>query len=73
MNFTALLPVLKLIDDHFDIESGNITTIHPLLNHQRLLDASCVGEESRDVTCNFEFGRAATENIIPSKTTVIVA
>jgi glyceraldehyde 3-phosphate dehydrogenase len=72
-NATALLPILKIIDEHFGIEYGDITTIHPLLNHQKLLDGGCVGDDSRHVTCNFEFGRAATENIIPSKTTVIEA
>ncbi len=72
-NATALLPVLKLIDDYFTIECGEITTIHPWLNHQKLLDGGCIGSKDRDVTCNFEFGRSAAQNIIPSKTTTIQA
>ena len=72
-NATALLPVLKLIDDNFDIECGEITTIHPWLNHQKLLDGGCIGSKDRDVTCNFEFGRSGAQNIIPSKTTTIEA
>jgi len=72
-NATALLPIIKLIDDHFSIECGEITTIHPWLNHQKLLDGGCIGSRDRDVTCNFEFGRSATQNIIPSKTTTIEA
>ena len=72
-NATALLPVLKLIDDNFGIKYGNITTIHPLLNHQKVLDSSCIGSDNRDIDCNFEFGRSSIQNIIPSKTTTIEA
>lgn len=72
-NATAILPILKMIDDNFGISSGDITTIHPYLNHQKTLDGGCIGSSDRDVQCNFEFGRSATQNIIPSKTTTIDA
>lgn len=72
-NATALLPIVKLIDDTYGIECGDITTIHPLLNHQRVLDSGCIGNVDRGVECNLEFGRSATQNIIPSKTTTIEA
>ncbi len=72
-NATALLPFLKLIDDNYKINSGDIVTIHPLLNHQKTLDSKCISSSDRDVKCNFEFGRSATQNIIPSKTTTIEA
>ncbi|MEA3497449.1 MAG: glyceraldehyde 3-phosphate dehydrogenase NAD-binding domain-containing protein [Campylobacterota bacterium] len=72
-NATALLPILKLIDDNYTIEYGDIVTIHPLLNHQKVLDSACIGSHNRDIECNFEFGRSATQNIIPSKTTTIEA
>ncbi|MEA2050613.1 MAG: glyceraldehyde 3-phosphate dehydrogenase NAD-binding domain-containing protein [Campylobacterota bacterium] len=72
-NATALLPVLKLIDNKFKIKYGNITTIHPLLNHQKVLDSSCVGSFNRDIECNYGFGRSSVQNIIPSKTTTIEA
>ncbi len=72
-NATALLPILKFIDDKYDIEYGDITTIHPLLNHQKTLDSACIGSQNRDVQCNFEFGRSSTQNMIPSKTTTIDA
>jgi glyceraldehyde 3-phosphate dehydrogenase len=72
-NATALLPVLKLIDDNFQIEYADISTIHPLLNHQKVLDSSCIGSQNRDVECNFEFGRSALSNIIPSQTTTVEA
>jgi glyceraldehyde 3-phosphate dehydrogenase len=72
-NATALLPVLKIINDNFSIEYGDVTTIHPLLNHQKTLDNGCISSSDRDVACNFEFGRSATQNIIPSGTTTIDA
>lgn len=72
-NATALLPLLKIVDSHFSIEYGDVTTIHPLLNHQKTLDSGCIGSSDRDVACNFEFGRSATQNIIPSGTTTINA
>ncbi len=72
-NATALLPLLKLIDDHNKILSGSIVTIHPLLSHQKVLDNGCVGSADRGVECNLEFGRSAVQNIIPSQTTTIEA
>ncbi len=72
-NATALLPVLEAIDKCYEIEYGDITTVHPLLNHQKTLDNGCIGSDDRGVACNFEFGRSATQNIIPSRTTTIEA
>lgn len=72
-NATALLPALKLIDGYKNILCGDIVTIHPLLNHQRVLDGSFVQSATRDVDLNFEFGRSSTQNIIPSRTTTIKA
>ncbi len=72
-NATALLPALKLIDDKYKIICGDIVTIHPLLNHQRVLDGNYVASQTRDVEYNFEFGRSSTQNIIPNKTTTINA
>ena len=68
-NATAILPILKLIDKHKKIEYGDIITIHPLLNHQKVLDSGCVSSIDRSIECNLEFGRSATQNIISSKTT----
>lgn len=72
-NATALLPALKIVDDLKQIVCGDIATIHPLLNHQRVLDGNFVGSATRDVDYNFEFGRSATQNIIPNNTTTIKA
>lgn len=72
-NATALLPALKILNQAKQILCGDIVTVHPLLNHQRVLDGSFIGSPTRNVDCNFEFGRSATQNIIPNKTTTIDA
>lgn len=72
-NATALLPALKLINDKKQILCADIVTVHPLLNHQRVLDGHFVGSKTRNVDYNFEFGRSATQNIIPNNTTTIDA
>lgn len=72
-NASALLPILKIIDDKYGIEVGDVATIHPLLNHQKVLDSPCVGSNNRNIDCNFEFGRSSIQNIIPSATTTIDA
>ena len=72
-NATALLPALHLINEKKQIVCADIVTIHPLLNHQRVLDGGFVKSDTRDVECNFEFGRSSTQNIIPNKTTTIKA
>ena len=72
-NATALLPALKIIDEKKEILCGDIMTVHPLLNHQRVLDGSFVASATRDVEYNFEFGRSSTQNIIPNQTTTIKA
>lgn len=72
-NATALLPALKILDDNFHVEFGDIVTVHPLLNHQKTLDSACIGSKDRDVDCNFEFGRSSLQNIIPSQTTTVTA
>lgn len=72
-NATCLMPIIKLIDDNYTIINGDITTIHPFLSHQKVLDNGCVSSSDRNVECNFEFGRSSVQNIIPSKTTTVQA
>ncbi|MBD3840309.1 MAG: aldehyde dehydrogenase [Campylobacterales bacterium] len=72
-NATALLPIISFIDSMYGIECADVTTIHPLLSHQKVLDSGCVNSSDRDVECNFAFGRSSMQNIIPSQTTTIKA
>jgi glyceraldehyde 3-phosphate dehydrogenase len=58
----ALVPVLKVLDDTFGIESAYMTTVHSYTNNQVLLDV-----ERSDV----RRARAAALNIIPTTTGAI--
>ena len=55
----CLAPVVKVIDEHFGIIKGAITTTHSYTGDQRILDAS-----HRDL----RRARAAAENIVPTST-----
>ena len=55
----SLVPVVKVLDDEFGIESGFMSTIHAYTNDQRLLDLP-----HKDL----RRGRAAAANIIPTTT-----
>ncbi len=58
----CLAPVLKVIDDHFGIKNGYMTTVHAYTNDQATLDvAHPKGMMSRR-------GRAAAGNIVPAST-----
>lgn len=58
----CLAPVLKVIDDNFDIKSGYMSTIHAYTNDQVTLDVSHKkGIESRR-------GRACAMNVVPTST-----
>ena len=56
----ALAPVCKILDEHFGIESGILTTIHSYTNDQSLVDSAHRNDKRRS--------RAAGLNIIPTST-----
>ncbi len=69
---TALAPFLKLLDKNFQISYGNITTVHPILNYQNLLDGRSVSWSSPGKTySHYALGRSAMDNLIPKPTTAI--
>lgn len=58
----CLAPVLKVLEDHFGIESGFMTTVHAYTNDQNTLDSPHrKGIKARR-------GRAAAANIVPTST-----
>jgi len=71
---TAIAPVLKLLSENFNLAGGAITTLHPLLSYQNVLDG-----ESRSwfnpgmVYSHYPLGRSVFDNIIPKPTTAIDA
>ncbi|WP_187647325.1 type I glyceraldehyde-3-phosphate dehydrogenase [Nitrosophilus labii] len=56
----CLAPIAKILDKHFGIEKGNITTIHSYTNDQNLLDNFHKRDPRRS--------RAAAVNMIPTTT-----
>lgn len=56
----AIAPICKILDAHFGIESGILTTIHSYTNDQNLLDNVHHSDKRRS--------RAAAINIIPTST-----
>jgi len=70
----ALSPIIKLIKETHAIESGFLTTLHPWLSYQNLLDGpSASWSQPGDVFSHYALGRASTENLIPKSTSAIVA
>lgn len=69
---TAIAPVLKFIDEKFEIEYGYITTLHPWLNYQNLLDGRAVSWSMPGTTYeHYPLGRSAFGNMIPKPTTAV--
>ena len=69
---TALAPFLKLLDQNFKISHGNITTVHPILNYQNLLDGRSVSWSFPGKTySHYALGRSTIDNLIPKPTTAI--
>ncbi|NHB90640.1 erythrose-4-phosphate dehydrogenase [Photorhabdus cinerea] len=59
----CIIPIIKLLDDAFEIESGTVTTIHASMNDQPVIDAY-----HKDLRRT----RAASQSIIPVDTKLAV-
>ena len=55
----CIIPIIKLLDDTFNIESGTVTTIHASMNDQQVIDA---------YHPDLRRTRAASQSIIPVDT-----
>lgn len=71
---TAIAPVLKIVDDNFGIKNGYITTLHPWLNYQKLLDGpSSSWSVPGTIYHHYALGRSSIGNMIPKPTSAIDA
>jgi len=71
---TAIAPVLKFVDEKFDILNGHLTTLHPWLNYQNLSDGPVLSTQTpSSYLTDFALGRKSTEALIPKTTTAINA
>ena len=71
---TAITPVIKLINEKIGIQSGFITTLHPWLNYQNLMDGNSSSWSFPGQTHeHYALGRASIGNLIPKPTTALTA
>ena len=71
---TALGPVLKTINKKFGIENGYVTTLHPWLNYQNLMDGpSSSWSVPGEIYHHYALGRSVNGNMIPKPTSAIEA
>ena len=67
---TAIAPVLKALDSQCKIESCFITTLHPWLSYQNVLDGSLESVSSPGhYWKDYGLGRSSVGNLIPKDTT----
>jgi len=70
----AVTPVLKALDKSYGICHGFVTTLHPYLNYQNLLDGQAVSFGYPGTTYGrYELGRSSVDSLIPKPTSCIDA
>lgn len=70
----AFVPVAKLLDENFGIEHGFITTLHPWLNYQNLLDGPSISYATPgQIHDYYALGRGSTDSLIPKTTSAVKA
>ncbi|MBT6068528.1 aldehyde dehydrogenase [Candidatus Peregrinibacteria bacterium] len=70
----SMSPILKLIQETHKIESGFLTTLHPWLAYQNLVDGpSKSWSQPGDIYSNYSLGRASTQVLIPKSTSAVIA
>ncbi|MBI4126187.1 MAG: aldehyde dehydrogenase [Deltaproteobacteria bacterium] len=70
----ACAPILKLLDEAYGIDHGYITTLHPWLSYQNLMDGPSRSQSYPGAThSHFALGRSSIGTLIPKPTTVVSA
>lgn len=70
----SLGPVYKVLEDNFGIESGFLTTLHPWLSYQNLLDGPAKSwSQPGDIYSHYALGRSSVMSIIPKSTSAVRA
>ena len=71
---TAIAPIAKIIDEFYKIRLGYITTLHPWLSYQNLMDGpSSSWSAPGKVYHHYALGRSAIGNMIPKPTSAVDA
>ncbi len=68
----AVVPILKVLQNLSEIENGNITTLHPWLSYQNLIDGHLKSvSDPKNIYSTYVLGRSSINNIIPKTTSVV--
>ncbi len=71
---TAISPILKCILEKHEIENGFLTTLHPWLGYQNLLDGPSKSYAVQgEIYDNYALGRSSPMTLIPKNTSAIKA
>lgn len=70
----AISHVINFVENNYKIVSGNVTTLHPWLSYQNLVDGSSTSVSNPSLIWDdYALGRASANNIIPKNTTAVTA
>ena len=70
----AFVPVMSLLHERFGVDYGSLTTLHPWLGYQKLLDGQALPDSNTShVPSTYVLGRNATQSLIPKTTSCIRA
>ena len=70
----AISHPINWIEKHFKILSGSVTTLHPWLSYQNLLDGPAISTANKNVVWkDYALGRSSVSNLIPKNTTAVTA
>jgi len=71
---TAIAPVFTIIQKNFGIDKGYVTTLHPWLNYQNLMDGPASSwSVPGEIFHHYALGRSVIGNMIPKPTSAIDA
>ena len=70
----SLGPIYNILNNHYNIDSGFLVTLHPWLSYQNLLDGPAKSwSQPGDVFSHYALGRASTQSLIPKSTSAVKA
>jgi len=70
----AIAHILKWMDEEYGINGGALTTLHPWLSYQNLVDGSSISQSNPGVIwTDYALGRASVDSLIPKDTTAMLA